>query len=147
MASRSLESLHPIVRAKVVALLERAQVKGVRLLVTAAYRSIEEQDELYAQGRTKPGHIVTDARGGSSAHNFAMAVDVVPLDANGQPIWKAPAQTWKQVWKLAEEVGLDALGDPWGEFVSWDLGHVQEPGWKVLKDVALEWLKTQTERG
>lgn len=49
-------------------------------------RTFAEQDALYAQGRTKPGRIVTNARGGDSYHNYGMAVDVVQLldkDKNG----------------------------------------------------------------
>jgi peptidoglycan LD-endopeptidase CwlK len=40
-------------------------------------RSFEDQDELYAQGRTKPGNIVTNARGGDSLHNYGLAADFV----------------------------------------------------------------------
>lgn len=33
------------------------------------------QDDLYAQGRTQPGEVVTRARGGQSNHNFGIAGD------------------------------------------------------------------------
>lgn len=49
-------------------------------------RTFAEQDELYAQGRTKAGKIVTKAKGGQSWHNYGMAVDIVLLldkDGNG----------------------------------------------------------------
>lgn len=45
-------------------------------MITQGYRSVQEQDALYAQGRNKPGAIVTNARGGESAHNFGIAVDL-----------------------------------------------------------------------
>lgn len=41
----------------------------------SGYRSIPEQNDLFAQGRTKSGNIVTKARGGESYHNFAVAID------------------------------------------------------------------------
>lgn len=41
----------------------------------SGYRSVTEQNDLFAQGRTKPGNIVTKARGGESYHNFAVAID------------------------------------------------------------------------
>jgi peptidoglycan LD-endopeptidase CwlK len=37
--------------------------------LTCVYRSNAEQAELYAQGRTKPGKIITNAKAGASRHN------------------------------------------------------------------------------
>lgn len=39
-------------------------------------RTYAEQNALYAQGRTAKGRVVTNARGGSSNHNFGIAFDV-----------------------------------------------------------------------
>jgi peptidoglycan L-alanyl-D-glutamate endopeptidase CwlK len=39
-------------------------------------RTYVEQNALYAQGRTAKGRVVTNARGGSSNHNFGIAFDV-----------------------------------------------------------------------
>lgn len=48
------------------------------------FRSFEEQDTLYAQGRTKPGPIVTNSKGGQSYHNYGLAVDFCLIwDKNG----------------------------------------------------------------
>ena len=44
--------------------------------VLSGTRTYAEQNALYALGRTKPGHIVTKARGGFSNHNFGIAWDV-----------------------------------------------------------------------
>src|SRR5271165_856983 len=49
-------------------------------------RSFQEQDKLYAQGRTMRGRIVTDAPGGESAHNYGCATDWT-LWENNLPIW------------------------------------------------------------
>jgi peptidoglycan L-alanyl-D-glutamate endopeptidase CwlK len=49
-------------------------------------RTFAEQDGLYAQGRTKAGAKVTNARGGQSYHNYGLAIDIVLLvdkDKNG----------------------------------------------------------------
>ena len=40
-------------------------------------RTFAEQNEIYAQGRTKPGKIVTQAKGGLSMHNYGLAIDIV----------------------------------------------------------------------
>ncbi|WP_313553018.1 M15 family metallopeptidase [Sphingobacterium multivorum] len=60
--------------------------KGVRLRFTHTLRTFEEQNALYAQGRTTKGKIVTNAKGGSSWHNYGCAFDIVILydkDGNG----------------------------------------------------------------
>jgi len=48
--------------------------------VTAGFRTAKEQSDLYAQGRTEPGNIVTNADGvdRKSYHQSGQAVDVVP---------------------------------------------------------------------
>jgi len=131
--SRSLDDLHPWVKAKAEALLQRAAAQDIRLLVTQTRRTPAEQDTLYAQGRTAPGKIVTNAKGGETPHNFGLAFDAIPVDERGNPIWDTPPTVWRILYRIAEEVGLDALGDRWGEYVSWDPGHFQEPGWRVVK--------------
>lgn len=50
--------------------------QGIYVGVAQAMRTIAEQNALYAQGRTKPGAIVTNARGGQSNHNYGVAVDL-----------------------------------------------------------------------
>lgn len=48
---------------------------NLTMRVTESLRTFEEEDALYAKGRTEPGRIVTNARGGFSYHNFGLAVD------------------------------------------------------------------------
>ena len=57
--------------------------------ITECYRSPERQDELYKQGRSKPGPIVTYKRGGESKHNIlpSRALDVAFLLADGEVSW------------------------------------------------------------
>lgn len=50
--------------------------EGIYICVAQAYRSIAEQNALYAKGRTVAGSIVTNARGGQSNHNYGVAVDL-----------------------------------------------------------------------
>lgn len=56
-------------------LLEACEKRGARYYMISGYRPIPEQDGLYAQGRTKPGVIVTNAKGGQSYHNQGIALD------------------------------------------------------------------------
>ncbi len=60
-----------------------------RPIITECYRSAKRQDELYAQGRTAPGAIVTYKRGGESNHNVlpSVALDVAFLLPSGEVLW------------------------------------------------------------
>ena len=61
-----------------------------RPIITECYRSAERQNELYAQGRTKPGLVVTYKRGGQSKHNLGPptpALDVAFVLADGPVSW------------------------------------------------------------
>jgi len=57
--------------------------------VICGHRSDEEQDALYAQGRTAPGNIVTQLRGGQSIHNTdpSRAVDLAPWVKGRGIVW------------------------------------------------------------
>lgn len=136
MASRRIMDLAPRVRTKVLQAMAAWEAAGLDVLVTCTYRSNEEQDALYAQGRTTPGRIVTHARAGQSKHNWledgkpaALAVDIVPL-RSGKLVWGTsgngidddPADDDKDDLELWERVALiaEACGLRWaGRWVKW----------------------------
>jgi peptidoglycan L-alanyl-D-glutamate endopeptidase CwlK len=136
MTSRRLEDLHPLMRPLVNAFLSACKHDDIDILVTCTYRSDEEQARLYAQGRTKPGLKVTNAKPGQSMHNFrfngkpaSLAVDIVPL-VNGKPVWSATAPVWQKVGKLGEEAGLEWAGR-WKRFR--EFPHFQHPRAKSVR--------------
>lgn len=112
--SRSLDDLLPPVKRRVEAFIEAAKREGIDLLVTSTYRDNESQNALYAQGRTAPGKIVTNAKAGQSWHNYRCAVDVVPIVA-GKPRWDVKDEVWQKIGKLGKEAGLEWAGD-WKRF-------------------------------
>lgn len=82
-----IELLHPKIREEVKKIYQEicSALTG-KSLCRFAYtlRTFAEQDALFAQGRTKPGAIVTKAKGGQSAHNYGLALDIVlVLDKDG----------------------------------------------------------------
>ncbi|MEN6358243.1 MAG: M15 family metallopeptidase [Armatimonadota bacterium] len=81
--------------------------RGIKVMMTCGYRSIAEQNRLYAIGRTTPGKRVTNARGGYSWHNFALAADYAFI-VNGKVTWNGP---WDVFGKTARECGLEWGGD------------------------------------
>jgi peptidoglycan L-alanyl-D-glutamate endopeptidase CwlK len=108
MPSRKLEDLHPMVAERAQQLVELAQAEGIEILVTSTLRTFDEQAELFAIGRTKPGDIVTNAKAGESWHNFGLAFDVVPL-VNGKAVWDSPF--WNRIGELGKRAGLVWGGD------------------------------------
>jgi len=122
MASRRIEDLHPDLQPLARKFLEECMAEGIDVLIYMTYRSNEEQDGLYAQGRTKPGNIVTNARGGHSSHNCvdpdgkpaAKAFDAVPRRGK-ELVWSDPA-LWNVMGCIANDVGLK-WGGNWESFV------------------------------
>lgn len=120
---------------------------GISILLICTFRSMDEQAVLYAQGRTTPGKIVTNAKPGKSYHNkesvqgtpAAEAFDIVPL-RNGKPIWgtsgngidedptdddKDDLEVWERVGAHGVAVGLKWYGTPGSPFR--EFPHFQNP--------------------
>ena len=131
MASRQLEDLHPIVRVKAEQFESKCAAAGVPVLIYCTHRSGVEQDELYAQGRTKPGAIVTNARAGESLHNWRCAFDFVPI-VGGKPQWNDKA-LYLKAGIIAESVGLEWAGRWKGKLR--ETAHCQYTGGLSLKDL------------
>jgi len=108
MASRSLSDLNQPTKERAESFLKLCKEAGLDILIYCTYRSPEEQDELYTQGRTKPGKIVTNARADESFHNHRMAFDFVPLVA-GKPQWGS-TELYRKAGVIAESVGLEWAG-------------------------------------
>lgn len=82
---------------------------GVHPFITEVLRSFKRSDELYAQGRTKPGSIVTNAKGGSSYHNYGLAIDFAN-QINGKIDWKVD-KNWLKVVEVFKKYGFKWGGD------------------------------------
>lgn len=82
----STNLLYPPFRDEILKGIAKANQAGVPLAVFESYRSSERQDALYAQGRTTPGKIVTNAKGGDSWHQYGLAIDVALFD-DGEWSW------------------------------------------------------------
>lgn len=157
MASRVLTDLSPSMQGHAVNFLHACagdtwlQHNGISVIVICTYRSNEEQDALYAQGRTKPGSIVTNARAGQSAHNVKMlsgrpsaeAFDFLPL-RNGKPVWgtkgngidddpsddeRDDLEVWQRCGQHAVGLGLKWFGSPGSAFH--EQPHCQSPTWRL----------------
>jgi hypothetical protein len=126
-SEKRLQQTHPALAAAVRAMVTDLARQGIVVEVVQGLRTFAEQDELYAKGRTKPGTIVTQARGGESNHNFGLAVDLCPF-SDDKPDWNAPISVWAAIGAAAAKHGLD-WGGQWKKFL--DKPHVELPGMTV----------------
>ncbi len=84
-----IQRLHPKLRVEAQQLIEKAEQglpSYMAIRVVQDLRTMQEQQALYDQGRTKPGKIVTNAKPGTSFHNYGLALDFAILydkDKNG----------------------------------------------------------------
>ncbi len=104
--SDKLLGVHPVLIAKVQAIIAAMGELGFVLMVTDGVRTVAQQQKLYAQGRTKQGPIVTQADGVEhrSNHQIGLAVDCCFV-VNGKPSWD-DALPWVLYGAMAETLGL-----------------------------------------
>jgi peptidoglycan L-alanyl-D-glutamate endopeptidase CwlK len=129
--SRDLKELEPTTRAMAYKMLKACTEAGLNVLVTSTFRDVDSQNAIYAQGRTAPGGKVTNARGGSSFHQYRCAFDVVPL-VGGKAIWDNE-DLWTNIRDIGEACGLESASR-WGSFPEWP--HFQHPDGLSVKQLA-----------
>jgi peptidoglycan L-alanyl-D-glutamate endopeptidase CwlK len=122
-----LQKLHPALVAALRRTVADLAMQGIAVEIVQGLRTFEEQDALYAKGRTQPGQIVTQARGGESNHNYGLAADLCPY-AGGKPDWNAPVAVWAAIGAAATAHGL-SWGGAWKKFI--DKPHVELPAMTV----------------
>lgn len=110
MDSRSLNNLntlHPKFRPVAIAAWTEAQAAmpaNVQIIVIQGLRSMADSNALYAQGRTLPGQIVTNAPGGSSYHNYGLAFDFAMVTYGKDDNVVGP--NWMKVVSIMESHGM-----------------------------------------
>lgn len=121
-----LAKVHPLLSQLIATLIANLATLGIDARVVQGLRTYAEQDALYAQGRSKPGKRVTNARGGQSNHNFGLAVDFCVFK-DGQPDWN-DLKPYPIIGREAKKLGLEWGGD-WATIK--DMPHVQLKGLSV----------------
>ncbi|OTG88603.1 LysM peptidoglycan-binding domain-containing protein [Acinetobacter sp. ANC 3813] len=125
---KAIARLHPQVRGLIRKFINDVYTKHqVQLVIVQDYRTYTQQNALYAKGRTDSGSVVTNAKGGQSNHNFALAVDVFPLWEDGQLHMDAKSdarniEILKKIAPVGKSLGLEWGGD-WKSIV--DNPHFQ----------------------
>jgi peptidoglycan L-alanyl-D-glutamate endopeptidase CwlK len=119
--SRDTMSLSVQARAQFELWQVACRNRGVEIAVTSTYRDAESQDDLYAQGRTKPGRIVTKAKGWSSWHQYRCAWDAYPDNDPDphkiKPEWSKDDPRWLIMFQEARALGIECGADwKWQDF-------------------------------
>lgn len=138
MSSKRLEDLSHAMMICCAEFEEQLRVAGIDFVRACTYRSSAEQGELYKFGRTAPGTVRTNARGGQSLHNrtengmpSSDAADYYPL-VHGKlcgTTTDADIALYRRVGLIARACGLEWGGD-WPGTLR-DLGHFQLPQQKL----------------
>ncbi|MCK9372612.1 MAG: M15 family metallopeptidase [Sulfuricurvum sp.] len=140
-SEKSIVTLLPEVQPLARALVHKAAFSGIQIKILSGLRTYAEQEELYARGRTKPGNKVTNARGGHSNHNFAIAFDIGVFEGNK---YLADSAKYKAVGALGMDIGLE-WGGNWKTIM--DQPHFQlRPAWanSLSEKAMLAELRTRT---
>ena len=123
-SEKTIATLLPEVQPTARALVQKAALSGIKIKVISGLRTYAEQDALYAQGRTKPGNIVTNAKGGYSNHNFGIAFDIGVFEGSQ---YLEESSKYQAVGVLGMDLGLE-WGGNWKTIV--DQPHFQlRPTW------------------
>lgn len=94
-----LNSLHPYFRDRISELMEACKAQGIELAVVESFRTHAKQAEYFGMGRK-----YTRSKGGSSKHQYGLAVDVVPV-VDGNAVWDN-TMLWKKIGVMGERLGL-----------------------------------------
>jgi len=123
-----IDQLHPRIRPAAAAAVNAADTAltgPAKLILTFGLRTFAEQQDIYDQGRTKPGQIVTNAKPGQSFHNYGFAVDGA-LQIAGRSLSWDTTKDWdgdRQSDWLEVVTAFKAQGFSWGG------------DWKAFKDM------------
>lgn len=131
---RDITQCHPRLQAAATKLIAECAKRGIAIKIGECYRTVAEQDAFYAQGRTKPGNIVTNAKGSSysSQHQWGIAFDFyLKMDVDGDGSVSDDAFNdskghFKKVAAIAKSLGL-AWGGDWKSLE--DKPHLYLPDW------------------
>lgn len=123
---RDINRCHPRLIELSQKLISACKGQGLIIGIGESFRTKEEQDALYAKGRTAPGSVVTNAKGSSysSHHQWGTAFDIYRNDGKG--VYTDGDGFFKKVGKIGKSIGLEWGGD-WKSPV--DKPHFQLPDW------------------
>jgi len=116
-----IKLLHPKVREEAFEIYDEiceALSGSAMCRFSYTLRTFAEQDAIYAQGRTKPGKIVSNAKKGLSYHNYGLAIDIVLIINGKTASWDIKKDfdgdgkaDWQEVVTIFKSFGWEWGGD------------------------------------
>jgi len=102
-------------------LIQRATLEGIDFIVWTFYRSPQDQNFLYQQGRTRPGNKITNCDGHikQSQHQKWLAVDILIIK-EGTQVWTRTAD-YEHLGEIWESLG-GKWGGGWNDCFHFELG-------------------------
>jgi len=129
-----LKGLEPTFAARVAAWRDAVIAGGVIPYVYCGHRTPQEQQDLYEQGRTKAGRIVTNAMGlpvPQSFHCYGRAIDWVPVLKVKEDGYEAD---WGNIHKYGMGIENGKLYNL--QALTWERPHLQDGYFKDWRDLA-----------
>lgn len=125
-----IKLLHPIIRDEVLNAYYELFDNNIYIRITQSFRSFDEQNKLYEQGRSTPGIIITKAKPGLSYHNYGLAFDFCLINPIDQTIsWDWKSQAWSSTVQLFKDLNYKWGGDFPGKFK--DYPHLEKRGYSI----------------
>lgn len=123
---RDIKQCHPTLQELANKLIIDCKRQGYNIGISECLRTIKEQDDLYAIGRTKPGKIVTNSKGSSfsSMHQWGVAFDFYRNDGKGA--YYDNDNFFTKIGGIGKKLGLEWGGD-WKSII--DKPHFQLSDW------------------
>lgn len=138
-----IAKLHPSVRdevTKIITECNKSLTGKAQVRITQGLRTFQEQNDLYALGRAKPGKKVTQAKAGQSVHNYGFAIDICLIIDNKVASWDTAKDwdndkiaDWYECVKIFASFGWE-WGGNWKKFK--DLPHFDKRGYNNWRQLA-----------
>lgn len=117
--SQSLDTLDYRLKPLCQAFLDQCRAAGLNIRLTFTYRTPQEQDSIYADGRSKPGPIRTNLNGTQSKHCITItdgtpasqAFDFMLFTNNWFPIKDGADPAYTKAGEIARGIPLKWGGD------------------------------------
>jgi len=147
ITQKRIQKLHPLVRdevSNIIKACDLALTGRAKIRITQSLRTFQEQEQLYAIGRTKSGKKVTNAKPGQSIHNYGLAVDICLMIDGKTASWDTTKDwdndkvaDWYECVKIFAKYGWE-WGGNWKTFK--DLPHFEKKSIKTkTSEIKISW--------
>lgn len=114
----SLNLLYPPFAQEMLKGIAEANKAGIPVALFESFRSPARQEQIYAQGRSSPGKIVSNAKAYQSWHQYGIAADIALFD-DGRWSWNFDPKKISQFFDLDKLIWGGTFKSPDGPHYEW----------------------------